>query len=551
MTPEARPSQPFGRGVAEPTAARLDSWKEIASFFRREVRTVQLWERHEHLPVHRHLHRKVSTVHAYPSELREWWQKRGLRQPGATRPGANATVARSGDPFSVEVQAFQSETALFPSLAAKQLSDRITDRLDTILPARFRIASSLTTARRHGTEESETPTDADFQLQGTLRQNAELLHVEMRLVRGKNGAEIWSCVLNHSRLDLADFDLTLADKAARALTHHVLLSRHIPMQEAVNPAARYAYLRGRYLWSLRSNPASVLKAMEQFRLATELDPAYARAYSGLADCYVVLGWFGTLPRDVAVRHAREAARAALSLDESLPEAHASMGCIHLDFDWEWEDAERELLLGMGSHPSYTQAYCWYGLLLTALGRNKEAVEVVKIAQDIDPASPTIGLFLGDAFFHSGEYDAAIKELQHVLHLSPNHPVAQCRLGIAYELAGDAGAAVAHLELARESSSHDPNVQSMLAYAYARAGRKMDAETLMSCVRTQEHLQPIPAIDAAAAFTAMGNRDLAMHYLYLGYEQRNARLTTFARDPRLMPLRDDPRFTSLLKRMRLA
>jgi Flp pilus assembly protein TadD len=554
MTPGDRPVQSAGQAAATRTSSRLDSWKEIAGFFRREVRTVQLWERHEDLPVHRHLHRKVSTVHAYPSELRAWWEKRCQQQQVAkpvAQTSAKTATARDSAYISVAVQPFHSEAGLFPGLTTRQLSARIADRLDTLLPPRIRISSSMHVAPRHGTEERDRQTDADFYLQGKLRPHAEGIQVEMRITRGRDQSEVWSYVHSQRQCNLGELDMQLADKAARALSHHVLLSRHVALPSTINPAARYAYLRGRYLWSLRSSPSSIFKAMEQFQLATVLDPAYARAYSGLADCYVVLGWFGTLPREIVMREAREAAQKALSLDGTLAEAHASMGCIHLDFDWEWENAERELLLGMQSNPSYTQAYCWYGLLLTALGRSKEAVQVVQIAQDIDPASPMVGLFLGDALLHSGQYHAAIQQLHHVLHLSPNHPVAQCKLGIAYEMAGDLLPALSHLQIAFDASTNDPNVQSMLAYVYARAGKKTDAEALMGRVRLLEHQQPIPAIDAAAAFTALGDRELAFRYLQLGYEQRNARLTTFANDPRLAPLRGDPRFASLARLMRLA
>jgi tetratricopeptide (TPR) repeat protein len=295
----------------------------------------------------------------------------------------------------------------------------------------------------------------------------------------------------------------------------------------------------------------MFNAMEQFRLATEIDPHHAPAFSGLADCYAVLGWLGAIPRQTAMEEARKAALAALEIDGLLAEAHVSMGCILFDFDWDWEGAEREFLLGIDLNPAYAQAFCWYGQVLVALGRNHEAIHATRIAQDMEPASPVAGLFLGSALFHNAQYDAAIQEFQHVLHMQPDHAMAHSGLGLAYERAGDLGRAIAHLKIAAEASSSDSNIQAMLAYVHARAGERREAKKLLHRVRQVEERQGVPAIDAAAAFTALDDHDSAMRYLYKGFDQRNARLPKIKCDPRLLPLHGDARFASLTRQMRLA
>jgi len=562
MTPGDRIGLPPGTSAVQTEDGRLDSWKEIASFFRREVRTVQLWERHERLPVHRHKHRKVGTVHAYKSELRDWWKQRCVAKEAPkplpvafqiTKTGSQAFYAQPQ--ITLAVLPFECAEDIVESPAASSLTERVTASLDGLLPSRLRVTCSFPAAQRHAEgfrlEETAGEPEADYLLSGSLRNAADGVRVCVELIRMKGRSVIWSSVLDYLPDDLAAMHADLADKISRALSHQVLMSRHAVRSNAVNQSARYAYLRGRYLWSLRSSPSSMVNAMEQFRQATEIDPQHAPAFSGLADCYAVLGWVGAIPRAIAMREARKAALTALAIDGLLAEAHVSLGHILFDFDWNWEGAEREFLLGIDLNPTYAQAYCWYGHVLVALGRNQEAIHAAQIAQDMDPVSPMVGSFLGSALFHDAQYDAAIRQFQHVLHMQPNHAVAHCGLGLSYERAGDFRPAISHLQFAAGAWANDANMQSMLAYAHARAGDRSEAEALLNRLHLGEDHQNVPALDAAAAFTALDDPDSAMRYLSIGFEQRNLRLTKLRCDPRLFPLHSDPRFVLLARQMRLA
>lgn len=559
MTHGANSEQLAGNGVERKAVGRLDSWKEIASFFRRDVRTVQLWERHERLPVHRHHHRKVGTVHAYVPELQNWWKQRcsgkaGESPSGTLEPASSqAENARPRAQIRLALHRFIAPEGFASD--ADRLADRIRAQLETILPPRLRVLSSFTAAQRHAEgfrrEDATGLPEADYLVDASVHEVPNGLEIRLKMIRAKDRSSIWSNVCEYGNSDLLETASDLADQIARAFSHHVLVSRHSVKSRTVNPSARYAYLRGRYLWSLRSTPASLFSALEQFRLATELDPNHAPAFSGLADCYAVLGWFGAIPRETAMQEARKAAQRALSLDGSLAEAHVSMGCVHFDFDWDWRAAEREILIGIDLNPSYAQAYCWYGLLLLALGRSQEAIHAAQVAQDLDPASPTVGLILGDALFHAAEHDAAIRQFHHVLQLHPNHTMTHCRLGLAYEQAGDFRPAIAHLQFAADACANDINIQAMLAYVQARSGHRDEAMALLARVSKEENRQPIPAIDAAAAFTALGDQETAFRYLNAGFDQRNARLTALKCDPRLLPLHSDPRFESIARQMRLS
>jgi len=560
---EARTGQSAKKDSEAAEACRLDSWKEIATFFRREVRTVQLWEQHELLPVHRHQHRKVGTVYAYKSELREWWKRRCVGRNNATvlqqaLPGIAGSNRINILPpqITLAVLPFESHASdLANPLVANGLTEQIAAQIDSFMPARLRVTCSLAVAQRHAEgfrlEIVAGKPDADYSLHGSIRCSPQQLRIQVHLKRVNGQSPIWSSNFEYAQSDFQNIHADLAEKVSRALSNHVLMSRHVIKSIAVKPAARYAYLRGRYLWSLRSSPSSLFKAMEQFKSAIEIDPNHAQAFSGLADCHAVLGWLGAIPREFAMREARNAALTALAIDGSLAEAHVSMGCILFDFDWDWEGAEREFLLGIDLNPAYTQGYCWYGHVLVALGRNREAINAAQIAQDMDPTSLMVGLFLGSALFHDGQIDAAIQQYRHVLLMQLDHAMAHRGLGLAYEQAGDLLPAIEHLRIAAGGHPSDASMQAALAYAHAKAGERDKAEMLLKGMGQGEDRQNVSFIEAAAAFTALGDHDTAIRYLYLGFEQRNARLTKLKCDPRLFPLHSDPRFASLAKQMRLA
>src|ERR1700734_412056 len=493
---------------------RLDSWKEIANFFRREVRTVQLWERHEHLPVRRHHHRKVGTVHAYRRELQEWWDRRCSAQHPvqaavAPSPPAVFDTASSRPQASLAVPLFtiSSDSGLEPE-AVRRLTEQLVAHLETTLPPRLCVVSNLTAAQRHAGGFKSVPascgTGSNFVLEGNVTGNTHSLAVRLELRRVKDRAIIWSRHCDCAALTLPEAARDLAGKIAGALSHHVLVSHYKVKSSTVDPAARFAYLRGRYLWSFRSTPDSVFKALKQFQLATELDHQYAAAFCGLADSYTVLGWFGALPREAAMHMARCAAATALAIDGFLAEAHVSMGCVLFDFDWDWQAAEREMLLGIDLNPSYAQAYCWYALLLISLERAAEAVQAAQVAQDLDPASPVVGVILGNALLQAGQHEGAIRQFQHVLELQPGHATARCKLGLAYEQLGDYSRAIEQVRSALRTCAQDPNIQSLLAFVYARSGNRDAAETLLGQLHRPGPNQPVPALDAAAAFTALGD-----------------------------------------------
>jgi tetratricopeptide (TPR) repeat protein len=542
---------------------RLDSWKEIANFFKREVRTVQLWERHESLPVHRHQHRKLGTVYAYKPELIRWWKVRCRRSPDgqkATTQKASPEGQQTSLPQTALITLAVLPLVYTPEKSSLQhmsfaFTQQLIGQLDRFASRGLRVSRTMAVAQRHAggvkLHEIKVQTDADFILETSIDNSNHSTHIRLKLTRVRGAVQMWSGEFVYLSEELEQLCAHLAEKLSRALFHEVMISRHIVKSNTVHPAARYAYLRGRYLWSRRTTAESIFSAMQQFKLATELDPRHAAAYSGLSDCYAVLGWIGSLSRETAMLESRKAALTALSLDDALAEGHVSLGCVLFDFDWNWEGAERELLRGIELNPAYAQAYCWYGQILTALGRRQEAMDVARIAQDIDPASAIVNLSLGTALYYAGEYEDAIQQFQHVLEIQPSYAMGHSGLGLAYSQVGEATLAVEHLQFALNRCGGDANVQAMLAYVYAVGGQTSEAYDLLGRLELSGNAQKVPAFDSAAAFTAVGDKDTAMEFLWKGYDQRNIRLTKLKCDPRLLPLHGDPRFQSLSRQMGLA
>jgi TolB-like protein/Flp pilus assembly protein TadD len=562
MKPRVSDHRPAVHPSAPGDSQRLDSWKEIAGFFKREVRTVQLWEQHEGLPVHRHKHRKLGTVHGYRPELQAWWQQRcaaaAAEKLDSSQPAPPQLPTQAVAPqphVTLAVLPFKSfSTDPGDQAVVDGLTEQITIRLDRFMPRRLRVTSSLAVAQRHAEglrlHNVDGQLDVDYLLHGGVQASPGRMRISAQLVRVKDQTNIWSNTFDYACSDLLDVHADVAEQLSRALFHHVLMSRQIIKPDTVIPEARYAYLRGRYLWNSRTSPEAICNAMEQFKLATELDPTHARAYCGLADCYTVLGWLDAFARKTAMEGARQATLKALALDGMLSEAHVSMGYILFDFEWDWAGAERELLKGIELNPANTQAYCWYGHVLAALGRNQEAVNAVQTAHDIDPASPVVNHFLGSVLFHAGQYDEAIQQFQHVLSMRPDYTFAHCRLALAFEQAGHLEAAITHLHTALRMNGQDKTARAMLAHVHARAGDHREAGKLLHHLEIGEGANTTPPLDVAAVFTALGDNDMAMRYLHLGFDQRNARLTKLKCDPRLIPLHGDQRFESLARRMRL-
>jgi len=311
--------------------------------------------------------------------------------------------------------------------------------------------------------------------------------------------------------------------------------------------AREAYLRGRYFWNKR-NPEGVEKSVEHFRRAIDLDPTYAAAYAGLADAYSVLGnyRYGSLPSDECLRRARAAALKAVEADDELAEAHASLALVREYQEADREGAEREFRRAIELDPAYATAHHWYSDFLAMLGRSDEALAEAVRASELDPLSPIISTTVGERLFFARDYERAAERLRRTLELDPDFIQARFFLGLVYVRQGRRAAAVAELRRARElAGGTDARIAAALVQAYALTGRKAEARRLLEELSAAG--AEVSPSDMALVHASLGEREQAYEWLARAREQARTSpeaANMLKADPRLDPLRADPRFRDI-------
>jgi DNA-binding winged helix-turn-helix (wHTH) protein/Tfp pilus assembly protein PilF len=312
-----------------------------------------------------------------------------------------------------------------------------------------------------------------------------------------------------------------------------------------NPEAYRLYIKGRYHWNQRSE-AGLIAATQYFARAIATDPAYARAYSGLADSYTTLGYLSHLPPTDTFLKAKEAATRALQLDATLTEAHTSLAYVRLYHDWDWVEAEKEFRRAIALNPNYATAHHWYAVYLTAMGRFEEAQAAIGRAQALDPTSLIVNTDLGFVFYYNRQYDAAIKQLQTVTEMNPEFPIAHLWLGRAYQERLMYDDAIAEFRRAETALRGWPVVMAAIGHVQGAAGRRAEArETLGALMRltTERYVTPY---GVALVHAGLGEKDQALAWLHRALQDRSHWLVWVTLDPRLDALRSDPWYGDLLQ-----
>jgi Tfp pilus assembly protein PilF len=308
------------------------------------------------------------------------------------------------------------------------------------------------------------------------------------------------------------------------------------------------YLRGRYYWNKRTEEGFT-KAIEYFDQAIEKDPRYALAYAGRADSYVLLAEYTVLPSKEALPKAKEAATQALELDETLPEAHTSLGAVRVDYEWDWRGAESEFRRAIDLNPSYATAHQWYAELLSQEGRHDEAIAEIQRARELDPLSLIINAIAGRILLFAGKTDPAIEQLQKTLELDPNFSLLNYDLGKAYLRKDMFSQAIAEFQKSVnlfKVSERD----AALAYAYARAGKDAEAHHVLETYLQQSKRAYVSWYGIAFIYAGLGDNDQAFACLEKAYEQQDVRMRDLKMEPLFENLRQDPRFAHFVRRVGL-
>jgi DNA-binding winged helix-turn-helix (wHTH) protein/TolB-like protein/Tfp pilus assembly protein PilF len=392
-------------------------------------------------------------------------------------------------------------------------------------------------------------------LEGSIQREPaqDKVRVTVRLLRVSDGEVLWANTFDEKFTDMFSVEDSISQKVADKLT--VKLSddeqKQLLRPFTGNSDAYQLYLKGRFYLNKRTVDG-VKQSIDYFQRAIQTDPNYALAYAGLADSYTMAGSYGysILPPREALPQAEAAAAKALAIDDSLAEVHASLGYIKFTYDWAWAGAEQEFKRAIALNPLYDTAHHWYSHELIALGRSQEGIAEAKKALELSPSDTVMNEHMGWAYLMVRDYDHAIENARKAIEIDPDFLLAHRVLGLAYQYKGEHDQAIAEFERGMELSHGDPVAKAFLARAYAAAGKTDQATQMLNDLVKLAGSQYVPPAEISDTYAALGKKDEAFQWLNKAYDERAAALV-YAKVAQVYdPLRSDPRFQELLKRLHL-
>jgi TolB-like protein/DNA-binding winged helix-turn-helix (wHTH) protein/Tfp pilus assembly protein PilF len=393
--------------------------------------------------------------------------------------------------------------------------------------------------------------NVDAVVEGTVLRSGEQVRITAQLIEASTDKHLWSQSYQGELKDT----LALQSEVARAIADQIQINVNpqeraaLKSVKAVNPQAYQSFLKGRFFWNKRT--AEGLKiALAYFNQAIEEDPKYAPAYSGLADTYSLLGdWqYAAMTPKEALPKAKASAISALELDNTLGEAHNSLAFCLDGFDWDIKSAGIEFQRAIALNPGYATAHHWYAWHLSLLGNYDEAIAEMRKAQDLDPLSLIINADLAELLVLAHSYDESIRQSRKTIEMDPSFAVAHNQLAQAYLQKHMNHEAVAELQKAAQLSGESPTVMANLARAYVATGKKSEAIKILNDLTKRSNATYSHASEIAVIYAALGDNDQAMNWLEKGYEERFNPGVLLR--PGLDPLRSDPRFQDLARRVGL-
>jgi TolB-like protein/DNA-binding winged helix-turn-helix (wHTH) protein/Tfp pilus assembly protein PilF len=393
---------------------------------------------------------------------------------------------------------------------------------------------------------------ADAILEGAVFRSGNRVRITAQLIDARTDHHLWAHAYERDLRDVLD----MQDEVARDIANGIRLEltpqerSRLAASHPVNPEAHEAYLKGRYYWN-QLTEADMRKSLGFFQQAIEKDPNYALGYSGLADYY---GWMyagiGALPRNEACPEAEPAALKAVELDDSLAETHVSRGAIRLFCDWDWQGAEGELKRAIQLNPSYSPAHRIYADLLTFSGGGGKAVAEMERAVENDPMSADLNYMLGFTYYETRQYDQALQQYRKALEMDPKRANPHYGFGDVYARQGRYDLAIREYRKGLELSGGQPAASPDLAYVYALAGRRPEALEILKQLNERSKHRLVSPLDRAVVYIALGNKEQALALLDEAYEQHEWGMLLLKAEPRYDPLRSDPRFQDLMRRVGL-
>ncbi|MGH9838611.1 MAG: tetratricopeptide repeat protein [Blastocatellia bacterium] len=392
----------------------------------------------------------------------------------------------------------------------------------------------------------------DALLEGRIQKLEDRIRVTVQLIRVSDGQPLWSEKFDEQFTNIFAVQDSISEQVARALALKLSSAEReqLTKRHTENTEAFQLYLKGRYFWNKRS-AEGLRKAGEYFQQAIARDPGYALAYAGLADCYNLLSYYqGGSPKE-SFPKAKAAAARALELDESLAEAHTSLGLAAMCFDWDWAAAEREYQRALELNPHYATAHQWYAEYLTVMGRQPEARAEVRRASETDPLSLIVTAAEGYISYFGRDFDETIRHSEKALEMDPHFVPAHWFLGWGYVQKGMFAEAAGAFQKAVSISGGNSWVLADLGHAYAVSGQKAKAREIIGQLEMKSRRQYVSPYEMALVYAGLNEREQALAWLRKAFEDRAWQLIFLRVEPKFDPLRADSRFTALLRDVGLA
>lgn len=547
--------RPIPIGPRPPEGAeRLESWKEIATYLGREVRTVQGWEKNEGLPVHRHQHAKQGSVYAFKTELDAWrearkgipeaapvseepvrpaWKRRNMVLVAACLAIAilagvflwrNRVAKSSGQALSsVVVLPFldmspQKDQEYFSDGLTEEIIDGLSRVPNLRVVARtsaFAFKGKAKDVRQIGQQ-----LDVDAVLEGSVRKAGDALRITAQLNRVSDGTHLWSRTYNRKLRDV----FAVQQEISQSIANQLRAGDVPPALPANNLEAYARYQEGLYFFNQHQVPESYWKAIERYQEAIRLDPQFARAYAGMADTYAYLAEnFAVWPKQVFPK-AKEAAEKAEALDDNLAEAHISRGIVKLDYEWDREGAQREFHRALQLDPGSGWVHHWVAHSLEAQGRLDEAMKEMRAALALDPLSIPIHWDIGNELLSAGRFDEAVKFLDHAKELFPAYPIIEWESAAAQYHKGDRQTAIRIVDtlLAENPElTKEPAFLALKGTAAMWAGRRAEAQQILDQleqIRKTRYVEPFTILELCSA---LGDHDKLMVWIRRAYDDRSS------------------------------
>jgi eukaryotic-like serine/threonine-protein kinase len=470
----------------------------------------------------------------------------GLRQRLFGRPGAG--TIRSLAVLPLENLSRDPEQDYFADGMTETLITNLS-RIDTL-----RVVSRTSVMHYKRTNktlpEIAKELNVDGVVEGSVMRSGTRVRITTQLLEARTDRHVWADTYDRDLVDVLRLQSEVAEAVAQQVRIQLTPEQQARFRSApaVNPKAYEAYLKGSF-YEFADTQVSIKRAQSYFEEAIREDPNFALAYAGLAECYLDLGAFRWMPPQDAYRHGSEAVHKALELDDTLGEAHSTLGYLDWQFSWDWQAAEREIRHAVDLNPNYVEGHITLAWYLAWTGRRDEALAEVQKILRLDPVFPYIALQEAGVYYHLRDYKSLLEAAEKSVAKNPGNWSSHYFLAVGYEGSGRPAQAVPEYQQAVELSQRDFDALAGLAHAYAAMGKRAEAEKILNELQRQAKGAYVSPYMIAVTYAGLGQNDKAFEFLEKAYQERSPDIAYFLKaDLRLDPLRPDPRFLDLLRRV---